>query len=37
MEAFIDELVRAWEQGVWTYDRYEEKLQNACLVIVLYA
>jgi hypothetical protein len=21
MEPLIDELVRAWEEGVWTYDR----------------
>jgi hypothetical protein len=25
MEPLIDELVRAWEEGVWTYDRATKK------------
>jgi hypothetical protein len=38
MEPLFDELVRSWEEGVWTYDRATNtKLQNACLVPVLHA
>ena len=37
MEPLIDELVSAWEDGVWTYDRATDTLQNACLGPVLHA
>jgi hypothetical protein len=38
IEPLIDGLVRAWEEGVWTYDRAMKKIfKNACLVSVLYA
>jgi hypothetical protein len=36
MEPLIDELVRAWEEGVVDIrPGYKEKLQNACLVPIL--
>ena len=30
MEALIDDLVRAWEEGVWTYDR-ATKTKSECM------
>ena len=32
MEPLIDDMLHAWEEGVWTY---EDKLQNASVVHVL--
>jgi hypothetical protein len=38
MEPVIDELVSAWEEEVWTYDRATKKnFKTQCLVAVLHA
>ena len=37
MEPVIDELIKAWNEGVWTRPSYKGKLQNVRLVPVLHA